>query len=116
MILASLIISCKKDVDADLNQSIWLKYGQTVNIEGTSILFDTIEEESRCPSNARCIWAGRFIAGLKIEGDKLALGTDSPLLVWSGHELELLAVDPVSFTSEKMPAHRAYRIQIILRP
>ncbi len=115
LLLSLIILSCKKDIDSEMNQAVWLKKDQTVKIDGHAILFDTIVEESRCPINARCIWSGRFIAGLKIDGDLISLGTDAPIIDWNGFAIELLEVDPISFSSQKMPSESRYRIQIIVR-
>jgi hypothetical protein len=43
-----------------LNREFKLKAGQRVNIKGTNlrITFLTVETDSRCPSDVKCVWAG----------------------------------------------------------
>jgi hypothetical protein len=42
--------------------------GQTAVIEGVRIRPIAVVEDSRCPINARCIWAGRLVVRTRIDG------------------------------------------------
>lgn len=56
-----LSVSCKKDIDTFIpSQTFELKYGETkINADyGLSIHLDSVLNDSRCPANANCIWAG----------------------------------------------------------
>jgi hypothetical protein len=43
-----------------IGQEFELARGEVVHLDGTSVsvIFDAVLEDSRCPMNARCIWAG----------------------------------------------------------
>jgi hypothetical protein len=47
--------------------------GETVDFDGVSIKFVEVMEDSRCPKNVDCIWAGRAIA--KIEVSSIGMDT-----------------------------------------
>lgn len=42
--------------------------GGAVQISGLSITFDRVIEDSRCPSDVMCIWAGSAAVALTIDG------------------------------------------------
>lgn len=54
--------------------------GQTANVGALSLRPETVVEDSRCPINARCVWAGRVIVettvwrGEQAERRQLTLG------------------------------------------
>jgi hypothetical protein len=58
------------NVNADLGQEFSLSLGQSAIIEGQSlrITFEDVIEDSRCPSDVTCIWAGRVSCIIKLEG------------------------------------------------
>lgn len=43
--------------------------GETVNIKGVSIKFLEVTEDSRCPKDVTCIWAGRAIVKVEVIGN-----------------------------------------------
>jgi hypothetical protein len=55
-------------VYADLGQEFSLSIGQTATIKGQAlqITFEDIIEDSRCPSDVTCIWAGRASCVIKL--------------------------------------------------
>jgi len=58
-------------VNANLGEEFSLSIGQTANIKGQDlqITFEDVIEDSRCPSDVTCIWAGRVSCIIKIVGD-----------------------------------------------
>ncbi len=72
-------------------------FGAQAMLNGLSIRSLSVIEDSRCPINARCIWAGRLIlrvdlaAGGWREQRDLTLGTPSPV---PGGTLTLVAAEP----------------------
>ncbi len=64
LILLSLLIiaSCssgqKKAIETNTLPAE-ISIGQTTTIENTKIVFNAVIEDSRCPTNVNCIWAGR---------------------------------------------------------
>jgi hypothetical protein len=55
-------------VQADLGQEFSLSIGQTASIKGQDlqITFEDVIEDSRCPSDVTCIWAGRVSCIIKL--------------------------------------------------
>lgn len=72
---ALLLSACKKDKDPLLTDQF--EAGDTVTIafkktaklipDGLKITFTGITEDSRCPTDAMCIWEGRAVAGFQAE-------------------------------------------------
>ena len=56
---------------ADLGEEFSLSLGQTAAIKGQDlqITFEDVIEDSRCPSDVTCIWAGRVSCIIKIAQD-----------------------------------------------
>ena len=72
--VATLFFACKKDDDSNTktvnpNEVFSLQINQTAELEndGMKITFLAITEDSRCPTNTECLWAGRVIAEFKVE-------------------------------------------------
>ena len=60
-----------------------------------------VEEDSRCPINARCVWAGRLVVLTRIEADGSRETTDMELgrpYVAHGRGIQLSAVLPEKMT------------------
>lgn len=78
--------------------------GQAVRVDGVVVTPVKVVEDSRCPMNARCVWAGRLIVQTRIDGKgwresvNLALGE-----IHATHD-EMLALAAV--TPEKTTDHR----------
>lgn len=76
---------------------------QTAYVDGPKILPIKIIEDSRCPMNARCVWAGRvriLVAWVKSDGEQqveLTLGEPVPL---ADGALTLTAVNPSKMAGE----------------
>lgn len=51
------------------SQSITFRVGQTVKLEdGVKVTLLGITEDSRCPKNTTCFWAGRVVAEFQVQG------------------------------------------------
>lgn len=44
------------------------RLGQTVYVDGPRVTPIKVIEDSRCPMNARCVWAGRVVLRVKVTG------------------------------------------------
>ena len=77
--------------------SVDARLGQTVSVGGPRVTPLAVLEDSRCPMEARCVWAGRVRLSVKITtGTGSAvheLASDKPLQVADG-QLELTSVMP----------------------
>lgn len=83
---------------------------------GLEVRFQGVLEDSRCPENARCIWAGNARVELRVgaegeAGESLVLNTHGGEALPSagcagGLELELLGLQPYPSTEGSPPADR----------
>ncbi len=77
--------------------SVDARLGQTVNLGGPKVTALAVLEDSRCPMEARCIWAGRVRLSVRVTTGAGAmvqeLASDKPLQVADG-QLEIAGVMP----------------------
>ncbi|MCJ2177397.1 hypothetical protein [Novosphingobium album (ex Hu et al. 2023)] len=86
---------------------IYAALGQTVSVDGPQVTPLKVLEDSRCPANARCVWAGQVRLRVRVK-----TGTrHRDLEVTSGKQvqvadgtLELVEVRPDKFTNENSGA------------
>jgi len=98
----------------NLNEQFNLKIDQAVIIESESlkVKFLEVTEDSRCPSDVTCIWAGRVGVLLNISIDnnnlgdiKLMNGADSQKLDIkdiNGYSIRLVKVDPYPISTKEI--------------
>lgn len=71
-----------------------------------------VTEDSRCPMNARCVWAGRVTLEAKVVEDgrtrSVTLHSDTPLAVGGG-VLAIDSIEPGSFMTNDRPEAEDYR-------
>jgi hypothetical protein len=53
--------------------SIRIRVGETVIVGDIRVRFAAVEQDSRCPSTAICIWAGDALANLVVEQNSAAI-------------------------------------------
>jgi hypothetical protein len=93
-----------------LNQEFELKVGERVSVEGLKINFEMVTEDSRCPVDVTCVWAGNAKVLLKLSRLrrgaaqlKLNTGLEPRHLLYDGYDLKLIGISP--------PRKRAERIK-----
>lgn len=83
------------------------KIGQTVSVGGPKVTPVAVLEDSRCPMNARCVWAGRVRISARIDlgsgSQTRELTQGEPVQVADG-TLELVEVQPDKVAGEATPA------------
>ena len=64
-----------------LDARLSVAYGQTVSIgdPGTTVRFDAVVEDSRCPADAMCVWEGRAVVRLTV----VDAGRETPVEIGS---------------------------------
>lgn len=101
-------------------------FGETVEIasEGIMITFVEVMEDSRCPSDVQCVWAGRATVVLGIQFDyeepihiQLSVGTlgegyYSEIIV-DGVWITLIDVEPHPISTEKIQLED-YRVALVV--
>ncbi|HSE56715.1 MAG TPA: hypothetical protein VLB02_01370 [Candidatus Paceibacterota bacterium] len=84
--------------------------GQSVTVGAVSIMPTAVLEDSRCPANVQCIWAGRVRVQVAVTNgtvQQLIEITLGESLVVAGKTIALVAVRPEPLAGEK-PASAAY--------
>jgi hypothetical protein len=98
-----------------LNQEFTLKQGQRVTFKRTSlrIKFVTVESDSRCPSDVKCVWAGNAAVQVEVStGSRsktltLNTGRGSALvseIEYKGYRLKLVGLSPYPRSDQKIAA------------
>ena len=98
---AALLSGCVTVPPIAEDGSTEVRLGQRVNLGGPRVTPLRVLEDSRCPMEARCIWAGRVRLEVRIElgsGTTVReLASDKPLQIADG-QLELLGTMPPTST------------------
>ncbi len=101
---AALLTGCVTTRTND-DGSIDAKLGQTVNVGGPKVTPLQVLEDSRCPMEAKCIWAGRVRLSVRVAtgaGSSIQeLSSDKPLQVADG-QLVLQGVMPPRSTQRTL--------------
>lgn len=79
--------------------------GQTTMVGGLAVTPERVVEDSRCPMNARCVWAGRVVLRAQVEGGAWRRSVDltlgEPKHVADG-ALTLVSVTPEQVAGEEI--------------
>ncbi len=109
-----------------LNEPFLLCFGTTAFQTGQNfnVKFSDLVEESRCPTDVVCVWAGRASVALTlthegtVETDTLSIGdffgtshTDST--VFAGYKIKLLDVLPAP-VSTNQTAEEDYKVKLLI--
>ncbi len=108
-----------------LNRPFSLRAGQQVTVKGERlrIKFVEVEEDSRCPANVTCVWAGNAAVRLEFSTSRrdrksLTLNTaNSSTLVgerqYHGYKVRLLGLNPYPQSDQKIGA-RDYVVTLVV--
>ena len=90
-------------IQVQQNREFELSPGQEAHIQGTSILvrFHSVSNDSRCPTDVQCVWAGNAVVGLTLtqgEGPSsdASLNTtlDPKITKFGGYTIKLVGLKP----------------------
>jgi hypothetical protein len=91
------LAACVTTPQPDADGIAWAKLDQRVYVDGPYVTPLEVLEDSRCPMNARCIWAGRVRLSVKIDlgsrSEIREITTEQPIEVADG-KLSIAAVEP----------------------
>jgi hypothetical protein len=104
-------MACSNDPTAPLDRAFTLDVGQTVSVDDAelSIKFLRVTEDSRCPSNAQCVWAGNGQIEIEARDDgqpnKLVLNTMEGAKegVVGGYRIQLVSLAPTPLAGQNIP-------------
>jgi hypothetical protein len=86
--------------------------GERVDVDGPYVTPLAVLEDSRCPMNARCVWAGRVRLSVRIDlgarSETREIASDAPIQVADG-ELSLVEVQPDLMAGEQPSERKPYR-------
>ena len=84
----------------ELGRSFAMRIGESITVADLRLTFRSVEGDSRCPTDAVCVWAGDGEIALKIEqGDKAAVAALHTTLEpkkteWEGYTIALVGLTP----------------------
>ena len=87
-------------VSQELGRSFSMKIGESITVGELRLTFRSVEGDSRCPSDAVCVWAGDGEIALRIEqGNKAAVAALHTTLEpkkteWEGYTIAFLGLTP----------------------
>lgn len=127
LVLASFLLSgCYKRVIKpvlSINDTITLPVYQTRSNpdEGISLTFDSVPEDSRCPKEVMCVWAGNAMTSLSFTKDNKtihfnlntlpSMGNDTTI---DAYHIQLIALTP--YPSINTPSRQSdYVAKILIR-
>ncbi|MEJ6009212.1 hypothetical protein [Novosphingobium aquae] len=92
----------------------WAKFGERARIGDVLVRPDRLVEDSRCPMNARCVWAGRVVIDATVWANgarrSVQLESNKPLALRSG-ELSIAEIRPDSFMTNASPRRADYNFR-----
>lgn len=108
---ALALASCAHGTDRPRHREGPARLGETVLVGGPLVRPAKLVEDSRCPENARCVWAGRAIVRVIVSGGRWSREIDltlgKPVQVADG-TLTLVSVLPEKST-DRPAKPRDYR-------
>ena len=110
--LAVALVGCTTTPAAPANGIARAGLDERVYVDGPYVTPLEVIEDSRCPINARCVWAGRTRLSVKIDlgsrSEVREIGSDAPIQVADG-TLSLVEVQPDRLAGEQPKRPPPYR-------
>lgn len=96
IVVALLVAGCVRAVALERPFSVGV--GETVRVGPVSVLLTEILEDSRCPADVQCLWAGRvrFALAASVRGERFdgEIGLPGETFAAEGYTVDLLGVEP----------------------
>ena len=116
-----LAAKCEKGPTYELGQNFELQAGQSAACDckdKLNVQFAGIKEDSRCPKNVNCLWAGQVIVELLVDGQstELALGSrkkGQTSKTVNGYTIELKKVSPYPVDQNNIKAEE-YIVELVV--
>ena len=67
-LLAACAVLPEPDTTPPAPQGSAVALGQSVKVGEVTVTPQSVVEDSRCPTNARCVWAGRLVVRTQVDG------------------------------------------------
>jgi hypothetical protein len=110
LVFTTALAQASSDVKQNAsNQEVEVKIGERVSVEGLKISFERVAEDSRCPQDVTCVWAGNAKVVLKLSktGRRAAQATLNTGLepkhkLYYGYDVKLVSLSPSRMKGEKI--------------
>jgi hypothetical protein len=105
-----------------LGQPFTLQPGQAATVADTtlSLVFQQVTDDSRCPADATCVWAGEAV--VELEADEgpggpraLQLSTTAAEKAVGDYTVRLTEVQPYPFASKPPIQAKDYRVTLVVQ-
>ena len=117
MVIAMLLFSCSSTTAPGLSEEIELVFGQTEQINGENIAvkFVAVNEDSRCPLETECFWAGNAEIVLQIFSHLQSINTtvEPKEIDYNGYNVKLISVLPIPGIDRQIP-DEDYVIRLVI--
>ena len=107
--IASLVLGGSLPTSVAVAAGPPIRLGQSAVVDGPRVRPMKVVEDSRCPMNARCVWAGRIVVRTRVSGGHwsktidLTLGKPEPV---ADGRITLSAVTPDRIAGERLYPRR----------
>jgi hypothetical protein len=100
-------------LQVNTGQQFDIAAGQSVQVRGTgiSILFSAVSEDSRCPSDVQCVWAGNAVVRLNLSSAtapateaRLNTTLDPKSVGYAGQRISLVGLKPSPRSGTTIPS------------
>jgi hypothetical protein len=111
-------------VTAVIGDTFQLRVGQQVSLDNQAlrIAFESVPEDSRCPAQVTCVWAGNGRVGLRVttgeQSANISLNTtlEPRTVEVRGYQISLERLDPHPVTTERVSPDRYVAQLKVTRP
>lgn len=116
--------SVMQTIQVDAGREFEIAVGQEARVRGTPIIlrFRGVTQDSRCPSDVQCVWAGNAVARITLGGSgtsstDVALNTtlDPKFVVFSGYRITFVGLKPVPKSGATIPSAE-YVATVVVSP
>lgn len=126
LLLFTLAFQCDRNISFPLNETFQLKMNEMQSNKTLKVMVspEEVVEDSRCPKNTTCVWAGQVKIKFSLRDASeearhfvLTLRDDKPveaMQVVDGYTYQLMAVDPYPVEGSEV-ANEDYRITLLVR-
>jgi hypothetical protein len=98
-------------IQAEVGREFDLAVAQEAKVQGSNVVirFRGVTNDSRCPSDVQCVWAGNAVAGFDLSGagqSDASLNTtlDPRSVSYGGYTILLVGLKPAPRTGSTIPA------------
>ena len=106
-------------VQREIGRAFDIKIGETIAVGDLKLTFQRVANDSRCPIDAICVWAGDAEIALRIEqGSQAAVAAlhthlEPKQTIWNGHTIQLVSLAPSQSASSPIDPSK-YQAQLLV--